>query len=121
MLALIERDPDLYLDEIQDELYSQHGVDVSLATISTRLRDLLNPEELPSDEIVHETVPEGVRIDRTDPDEFGAEYDDDIPEDFPDDLTVSAKGLYCIKKFHGALKAFKREVCPTCSEIDWQM
>jgi hypothetical protein len=33
MLALIERDPDLYLDEIQDELYSQHGVDVSLATI----------------------------------------------------------------------------------------
>jgi hypothetical protein len=88
---------------------------------ATRPQDLSNPEELPPDEIVHETVPEGVRIDRTDPDEFHTEYDDDIPEDLPDDLAVSAKGLHCIKKFLIALKAFKREVCPTCSEIDWQM
>jgi transposase len=40
MLAILERDPDLYLDEIQDELYFQHGIEASLSTIWRTLRRL---------------------------------------------------------------------------------
>ncbi|KAJ7618096.1 hypothetical protein DFH06DRAFT_944705, partial [Mycena polygramma] len=40
MLALIEHTPDVYLDEIQDHLFIQHDVDVSLATISRTLHRL---------------------------------------------------------------------------------
>ncbi|KAJ7230132.1 hypothetical protein GGX14DRAFT_337654, partial [Mycena pura] len=38
MLALVEQKPDIYLDEIQEELYMQHDIDVSLATIWRTLR-----------------------------------------------------------------------------------
>jgi hypothetical protein len=37
MVALIEQTPDIYLDEIQEYLYIQHDVDLSLATISRTL------------------------------------------------------------------------------------
>jgi arginine repressor len=40
MLALIEHTPDIYLDEIQEGLYTQHDIDVSLATISRTLHRL---------------------------------------------------------------------------------
>jgi hypothetical protein len=40
MLALLEHSPDLYLDEIQDQLYVQHTIDVSLATICRTLKRL---------------------------------------------------------------------------------
>ena len=40
MLALMDHTPDMYLDEIQDQLYTQHEVDVSLATISCTLKRL---------------------------------------------------------------------------------
>ena len=40
MLALIERSPDIYLDEIQEELYEKNNIDVSLATIWRTLRRL---------------------------------------------------------------------------------
>ncbi|KAJ7194135.1 hypothetical protein GGX14DRAFT_378286 [Mycena pura] len=40
MLALIDQTPDIYLDEIQEYLYIQHDVDVSLATISRTLHRL---------------------------------------------------------------------------------
>jgi transposase len=40
MLALLDRDPDLYLDEIQQQLEDQHGVIVSLATVWRTLRRL---------------------------------------------------------------------------------
>ena len=40
MLALIEHSPDIYLDEIQEELYTQHNIDVSLVTIWRTLRRL---------------------------------------------------------------------------------
>ena len=38
MLGLIERDPDIYLDEIQDELYFAYGLKVSLSTIWRTLK-----------------------------------------------------------------------------------
>jgi transposase len=40
MLELIEHTPDIYLDEIQEQLFTQHDVDVSLATISRKLHRL---------------------------------------------------------------------------------
>jgi transposase len=40
LLALIDHTPDIYLDEIQEELYLQHDVDVSLATISRTMKRL---------------------------------------------------------------------------------
>ncbi|KAJ7713329.1 hypothetical protein DFH07DRAFT_708699, partial [Mycena maculata] len=40
MLALIEHTPDIYLDEIQEQLYTQHDLSVSLATISRTLARL---------------------------------------------------------------------------------
>ena len=38
MLALIEHSPDIYLDEIQDQLYEQHDIDISLPTIWETLK-----------------------------------------------------------------------------------
>ncbi|KAJ7778716.1 hypothetical protein DFH07DRAFT_715713, partial [Mycena maculata] len=40
MLALVEHSPDIYLDEIQEALFTQHDIDVSLATISRTLHRL---------------------------------------------------------------------------------
>lgn len=40
MLALIERNPDIYLDEIQEQLEDQHNLVVSLAMISRTLKRL---------------------------------------------------------------------------------
>ena len=40
MLALIEQTPDIYLDEIQEQLDEQHGLHVSLATIWRTLKRL---------------------------------------------------------------------------------
>lgn len=40
MLALLEHSPDLYLDELQDQLQVQHDIDVSLATIGRTLKRL---------------------------------------------------------------------------------
>ncbi|KAJ7716067.1 hypothetical protein B0H16DRAFT_1213601, partial [Mycena metata] len=40
MLGLLEHSPDLYLDEIQDQLSILHGVEVSLCTISRTLKRL---------------------------------------------------------------------------------
>ena len=40
MLALLEHSPDLYLDEIQEQLQVQHNVEVSLATIWRTLKRL---------------------------------------------------------------------------------
>jgi hypothetical protein len=40
MLALIEHSPDIYLDEIQEQLRDLHEVDVSVATIWRTLKRL---------------------------------------------------------------------------------
>ncbi|KAJ7026053.1 hypothetical protein C8F04DRAFT_892871, partial [Mycena alexandri] len=40
MLAMLEHSPDLYLDEIQDQLSSVHGLELSLRTISRTLKRL---------------------------------------------------------------------------------
>ncbi|KAJ7315172.1 hypothetical protein DFH08DRAFT_655628, partial [Mycena albidolilacea] len=40
MLALIEHTPDIYLDEIQEQLFTQHDIDVSLATLCRTLHRL---------------------------------------------------------------------------------
>ncbi|KAJ7652170.1 hypothetical protein DFH06DRAFT_963748, partial [Mycena polygramma] len=40
MLALLDHTPDMYLDEIQEQLFAQHDIEVSLATISRTLRRL---------------------------------------------------------------------------------
>src|SRR5205823_2907335 len=40
MLALLEHSPDIYLDEIQEQLQEQHNVSVSLAAISRTLHRL---------------------------------------------------------------------------------
>jgi hypothetical protein len=37
MLALIEHSPDIYLDKIQDQLYEQHNIDISLPIIQAEL------------------------------------------------------------------------------------
>lgn len=38
IIALLEHSPDLYLDEIQEQLDEQHGIHVSLSTISRTLK-----------------------------------------------------------------------------------
>jgi transposase len=40
MLGLLDHSPDMFLDEIQDQLFHQHGIDISLATISRTLKRL---------------------------------------------------------------------------------
>jgi transposase len=40
MLALISHSPDIYLDEIQDQLYEQHDINTSLSTIWETLKRL---------------------------------------------------------------------------------
>ncbi|KAJ7182124.1 hypothetical protein C8R46DRAFT_885205 [Mycena filopes] len=40
MLALLEHTPDMFLDEIQEQLYNCHNIDTSLATISRTLHRL---------------------------------------------------------------------------------
>jgi transposase len=40
MLSLIERSPDIFLDEIQDQLFEQHELEVSLSTIWRTLKRL---------------------------------------------------------------------------------
>ncbi|KAJ7615148.1 hypothetical protein DFH06DRAFT_961117, partial [Mycena polygramma] len=40
VLALIDHTPDIYLDEIQEALFTQHDLDVSLATICRTLHRL---------------------------------------------------------------------------------
>lgn len=40
MLALIEHSPDIYLDEIQERLFEQHDLEVSLSTICRTLKRL---------------------------------------------------------------------------------
>ena len=40
MLALIDHTPDIYLDETQEALFTQHDVDVSLATLCRTLHRL---------------------------------------------------------------------------------
>ncbi|KAF8133505.1 hypothetical protein K438DRAFT_1538154, partial [Mycena galopus ATCC 62051] len=40
MLALIDHTPDIYLDEIQEQLFLQHDLDVSLSTISRTMKRL---------------------------------------------------------------------------------
>jgi hypothetical protein len=89
---------------------------------TVRTEALSNPHNLPQDEIVDDDDYEGVQTEKPAVDEFDDEFDDmQIPEDFPDDLAVSQKGLKCIKKFLAADTALKREVCPSCQEADWNM
>ncbi|KAF8572915.1 hypothetical protein K439DRAFT_1625441 [Ramaria rubella] len=38
MLALVDQQPDIYLDEIAEELIEQHGVSISLATIQRTMK-----------------------------------------------------------------------------------
>lgn len=40
MLALPERSPDIYLDEIQEQMFEQHNITLSLSTISRTLKRL---------------------------------------------------------------------------------
>lgn len=40
MTALLEHSPDIYLDEIQEQLAEQHNISVSLASISRTLKRL---------------------------------------------------------------------------------
>jgi transposase len=40
MLGLLEHSPDIYLDEIQEELFAQHNIDISLSTICRTLKRL---------------------------------------------------------------------------------
>jgi transposase len=40
MLALIEHSPDIYLDEIQEQLLDQHNIKISLDSISRTLKRL---------------------------------------------------------------------------------
>jgi hypothetical protein len=40
MLALLEHSPDLYLDEIQEQLIDQHDMDISLSTLWRTLKRL---------------------------------------------------------------------------------
>lgn len=39
-MALLDHSPDLYLDEIQDELYHQHDLEISLSAICRTLKRL---------------------------------------------------------------------------------
>jgi len=40
MLGLLEHSPDMYLDEIQEELLTKHEIDISLSTIWRTLKRL---------------------------------------------------------------------------------
>jgi transposase len=40
MLALLEHSPDIFLDEIQEQLFSLHDLDISLSTIWRTLKRL---------------------------------------------------------------------------------
>jgi hypothetical protein len=40
MIALIERNPDIYIDEIANQLYTMHNVDVSLPTVYRAMREV---------------------------------------------------------------------------------
>ncbi|KAJ3504066.1 hypothetical protein NLJ89_g8133 [Agrocybe chaxingu] len=40
MLALIEHSPDIYLDELQEQLFLQHDIKISLDSISRTLKRL---------------------------------------------------------------------------------
>lgn len=40
MLGMLDHSPDLFLDEIQDQLQCVHGLDISLKTISRTLKRL---------------------------------------------------------------------------------
>ncbi|THU77560.1 hypothetical protein K435DRAFT_702093 [Dendrothele bispora CBS 962.96] len=40
LIAVVDRTPDIYLDEIQQELLTQHGVDMSIGTIHNSLKRL---------------------------------------------------------------------------------
>jgi hypothetical protein len=53
MLALIEHSPDIYLDEIQEQLHDLHEVDVSLATIWQTLKRLGIGSKKVSSSILH--------------------------------------------------------------------
>ena len=40
MLALLEHSPDIYLDELQEQLEEQHNLKVSISTLSNTLKRL---------------------------------------------------------------------------------
>jgi transposase len=40
MLGLLDHSPDLYLDEIQEQIASVHGIELSLSTITRTLKRL---------------------------------------------------------------------------------
>jgi hypothetical protein len=40
MIAIIERNPDIYIDEISDLLYTMHNVDVSLPTVYRAMKEI---------------------------------------------------------------------------------
>ena len=40
MLALLEHSPDIYLDELQEQLEEQHNIKVSISTLSNTLKRL---------------------------------------------------------------------------------
>ena len=58
MLGLLEHPPDLYLDEIKEEMWVKHGIDVSLSTVChtlKRLRITSKKVITLSDAILHNT------------------------------------------------------------------
>jgi hypothetical protein len=40
MIALIDRNPDIYIDEIADQLYTLHNVEVSLPTVYRAMKEV---------------------------------------------------------------------------------
>jgi Fe2+ or Zn2+ uptake regulation protein len=40
MIAIIERNPDIYIDEVADQLYTLHNVDVSLPTVYRAMKEV---------------------------------------------------------------------------------
>jgi transposase len=40
LIAHLEHTPDIYLDELQEQLFSQHGIQVTLGGLSRTLRRL---------------------------------------------------------------------------------
>jgi len=58
MLGLLEHSPDLYLDEIQEEMWVKHAIDVSLSTVCRTLKRLgMTSKKVItlSDAILHDT------------------------------------------------------------------
>jgi hypothetical protein len=58
MLGLLEHSPDLYLDEIQEEMWVKHAIDVSLSTVCHTLKRLgITSKKVIalSDAIIHDT------------------------------------------------------------------